>query len=187
MWALFLTTMQEASNKNNRLNNIIADLGSGDIKKVLTAIKQLRKHGKPEAIFPLLKVLITTQNDDVKQGISAFLVDLKDQQAIAPLIDAIQEKQFEPIKNQLLSVFWQSPLDASEHLLFFVRQAIEGDYLTAMEVFSIIDNYNGVVFQEDEINDAVFDLEEAIDLDNTEKSTLLLSIKNEIQQLTVEF
>ena len=54
------------SKKNNRINNIIVALSSTEEKKIFTALKQLRKHGKKEAIIPLIDLLSSTQNEEIK-------------------------------------------------------------------------------------------------------------------------
>ncbi len=55
-----------ATKKNSRLTNIITDLSSSDDKKVFTALKQLRKHGKKEAIKPLIELLSSSTKEEIK-------------------------------------------------------------------------------------------------------------------------
>ena len=62
--------------KNTRLQNIIKDLAASEEKKVLTAIKQLRKHGKPEAIRPIAELLKNTKNETIKSEVISLLYDL---------------------------------------------------------------------------------------------------------------
>jgi hypothetical protein len=170
----------------NRLNNIIIDLSSKDEKKVFTALKQVRKHGKREAIIPLIDLLCSTTNEDVKNKIAAILFDLKDQSAVEDLVIALEDEQYNDEKAILVSVFWQSSLDSSDHITTIVQQAIKGDYIVGIEVLSVIDNYD-TTFQETEIEDLKFDLDEAIQTDETEKRDLLISIRSAIDELNLEF
>ena len=86
----------------------------------------------------------------------------------------------------LISIFWQSSLDSSEHISSIVKQAIKGDYLVGIEVLSVIDNYDAT-FQETEIEDLKFDLDEAIQTETTEKTNLLITIRSAIDSLNLEF
>ncbi len=99
---------------------------------------------------------------------------------------AIENEKFIPEKATLLSIFWQSSLDSSEYISNIVKQATSGDYLTGIEVLSIIDNYDNT-FQETEIEDIKFDLDEAIQAEETEKRNILISIRMAIDSLNLEF
>ena len=174
------------SKKNNRINNIIVALSSTEEKKIFTALKQLRKHGKKEAIIPLIDLLSSTQNEEIKDEIASLLFDLKDQSVVEELIKAIDNDKYNNEKATLISIFWQSSLDSSEHITTIVKQAIKGDYLVGIEVLSVIDNYD-TTFQETEIEDLKFDLDEAIQTEETEKRDLLISIRSAMDGLNLEF
>ena len=174
------------SKKNNRINNIIAALSSTEEKKIFTALKQLRKHGKKEAIIPLIDLLSSTQNEEIKDEIASLLFDLKDQSVVEELIKAIDNDKYNNEKATLISIFWQSSLDSSEHITTIVKQAIKGDYLVGIEVLRVIDNYD-TTFQETEIEDLKFDLDEAIQTEETEKRDLLISIRSAMDALNLEF
>ncbi len=171
---------------NNQLSNIIADLSSKENKKILFALEQLRKHGKKEAFLPLIDTLIATTDDEIKQEIINLLYDLRDQTIVETIISAINNKKYTSIKPILISIFWQSSLDGSQYISTFIRQAIKGDYLIGIEVLSVIENFNST-FAEDEINDLKFDLEEAIEIEKTEKVNLLISIKAILGSLNIEY
>jgi len=174
------------SKKKNRLNNIINDLSSKEEKKVFTAIKQLRKHGKKEALLPLVDLLSSTKNEVIKTEVTSLLFDLKDQNVVEELINIIENETYQSEKATLISVFWQSSLDSSEYISKIVKQAIIGDYMIGIEVLSVIDNYD-CTFQETEIEDLKFDLDEAIQEETTEKINLLISIRSAIDSLNLEF
>ena len=178
--------MPEIKRNDNKFNNIIKDLLSGDNQKILVAIKQLRISGKPEAIHPILDVYIENNDAEIKQEISSLLFDLKLEKATDELIKAISSKKYSEIKPFIISIFWQSGLDVSNHIDFLIKQAIKNDYLVCLEVLTVIENFDAT-FNEEEINDLILDLEEAIDEDETEKQNLLLSLKAVLQQLNVEF
>jgi HEAT repeat protein len=170
----------------NRVKNIIADFSSSDEKKIFTALKQVRKHGKREAITPLIDLLCSTNNEEIKNEIAAILFDLKDQSVVEDLIIALEDDKYNDEKATLVSIFWQSALDSSEHITTIVKQAINGNYIVGIEVLSVIDNYE-TTFQETEIEDLKFDLDEAIQTEETEKRDLLITIRAAIDALNLEF
>lgn len=172
--------------KNTRIQNIIKDLATSEEKKVLTALKQVRKHGKPEAIRPIAELLKSTNNNVVKSEVINLLYDLKEQNVVEELIHAIEDDYFVDEKTVLISIFWQSSLDGSEHLSTFVKEAIKGDYMVCIEVLTVIENFDAT-FQEAEVEDLKFDLDEAISEEQTEKVNLLISIRSILDRLNLEF
>ena len=172
--------------KNNRFNNILKDISSKDEKKVLTALKQLRKHGKPEAIRPLIEVLKNSTNEIVRSEVLSLLYDLKEQNVVDEIILAIEDEYFVNEKALLIAIFWQSSLDGSEYLSTFVKEAIRGDYLTCIEVLTVIENFEAT-FQETEVEDLKYDLDEAIELEETEKRNLLIGIRKVLGEVNLEF
>lgn len=172
---------------DNKFNNIIKDLQGNDTQKVLTAIKQLRKSGKPEAIEPLLDVYLVNKDSEVQQAITELLFDLKAENTTQAIINAIENDKYFSIKAFLISIFWQSGLDASNHLSYLVQEAVNGDFNTCLEALTVIENFDAT-FGEDEVNDLIFDVEETIDMEeNEEKQKLLISLRMVLQQLNVEF
>ncbi len=186
VYGLFIYNRMAESKLGSRVKNIINDLSSSDEKKVFTALKQVRKHGKREAITPLIDLLCSTKNEEVKNEIASILFDLKDQSVVEDLIIALEENKYQDEKATLVSIFWQSSLDSSEHITAIVKQAISENYLVGIEVLSVIDNYE-TTFQETEIEDLKFDLDEAIEAEETEKRDLLISIRIAIDALNLEF
>lgn len=172
--------------KNNRLNNIINDLSSSDEKKALIALKQLRKHGKPEAIKPLIDVLKNSNKESIKTEIISLLYDLKEQNVVDEIILAIEDDEFTDEKAILISIFWQSSLDGSAYLSTFIKEAIKGDYMTCIEVLTVVENFDAT-FQETEVEDLKFDLDEAIDQEETEKRNLLIGIRKVLDEVNLEF
>ncbi|MCB9336402.1 MAG: hypothetical protein H6586_09640 [Flavobacteriales bacterium] len=176
----------QEKNKDNQYNNIIKDLNSKDESKVLIAIKQLRKYGKPESIDALLNLYISTHNSTVKSEITSILYDLKDEQSVGRIISAIENEKYATIKPFIISILWQSSVDASSYLDVLITQAIEGDYEICLEVLTVIENLD-TTFNADEISDINYDLIEAIENEETDKKFLLISLKDVIDNLTSDY
>lgn len=172
--------------KNTRLTNIINNLSSKEEKTVLTALKQLRKHGKPTAIRPIVDLLKNTKNDIIKQDVINLLFDLKDQNVVDELMLAIEDDIYINEKSLLISIFWQSKLDGSEYLSTLIKEAIKGDYIICFEVLTVVENFD-TTFQEGEVEDLKFDLDEAIEQEESEKVNLLISLRSILDGLNLEF
>ncbi|MCB9364865.1 MAG: hypothetical protein H6587_09875 [Flavobacteriales bacterium] len=178
--------MKEGKSKNNRLNNILKDLNGSDENKITTAIKQLRKHGNAKVIEPLLDKYIESKNDIIKEDITSLLFDLKDESAVPELISVMSKAKFIKIKPFIISIFWQAAIDSSNHISILVKEAIKGDYMTCVEVLTVVESYDAS-FNEEEIEDLKFDLDEAIEEADIEKQKLLITIKSVLENLNIEY
>lgn len=171
---------------NKRFSNIISNLSSKNKNDVLTAIKQLRKYGQPEAIANLVKLYKNSKDQEVIDSVRSFFFDLKDQSATEAIIFSIQNEDTVELKTFLISIFWESSLDASEHLPLLIKEAIHGDYMTCVEVLTLIDSFEAT-FQEEEIQDLDFDLADAIENEEGDKKDILMTIKEALTTLNIEF
>lgn len=174
------------NNTKNRINNIIKDLHAKEEQTVLTAIKQLRKHGTPEVIDPLLALYMKSDKESIKNDITSLLFDLKDEAAVPVLIQAIENEKYLPIQSFLISVLWQAAIDSSSYISTLVTQAIQKDYYTCLEVLSVIDSYDST-FDEAEIEDLKFDIEDAMEEADEEKRKLLQTLKMAIEELNIAY
>ncbi len=170
--------------ENKNLKALIEKLYSGSDTTVIETINELRKHGSAEAILPLVETLVSHPSEKVKSEIIDFLFDLKLDEALQPLITAIADKRNKEYKNTLISALWHSSLDASEHLTFLVEQAISGDYLTCLEVLTVVENLNGP-FQPDEIENLLTLLDEKKGK-NPETQDLLEQIESVLQNFLID-
>ncbi len=173
-------------NKTKILNQILTDLKSNDSEKVLLALDQLRKKGQKEVIEEILQVYLTTSDNKIKKEITTFLFDIKNETAVLPIIKAINDVKYKSIKAFLVSIFWQSSLDASEHLNTLIRIAVKGDFEVCLEVLTVIENFDST-FDEEQIMDAIYDIDEAMDDADEVKYKLLNSIKDVVRNLAVDY
>ncbi len=65
------------------------------------------------------------------------------------LLKAISSVQDYTKKARLISVWWEVELDCTDDFLFFVKQACEGDYMTAMEVLTVVETIESEVIKDD--------------------------------------
>ena len=65
------------------------------------------------------------------------------------LLKAISSVKDYTKKARLISVWWEVELDCTDDFLFFVKQACEGDYMTAMEVLTVVETIESEVIKDD--------------------------------------
>ena len=159
-------------------------LQSDDLTKIKRLIGELRIQGDARYIAPLVDVLNNSAHDEIKEVIFGMLLDLKDEGALDPLFSCIRDERYIDIRPQLLSVLWQSNLDASEYLNELIQMAVEFDYLECIEIMTILDTFEDG-FSEDELMDSIYSLDEAIEEEHSNKTELLIEIKSIVNNLTV--
>jgi hypothetical protein len=107
---------------------------------IIKAIDSLRIEKPFEGVVGLLTAFYD-QSDEftVRKTISGFLNDLKDQSVCAEIIKEIRKKWKADTISMLVSSCWQSGLDYSDYSLDLVKIFLKGDYVTAIECLTVIE------------------------------------------------
>lgn len=128
----------------NKDNNIL----------ISEAIALLREELPFEGAIGLLTALYD-KNDDysVRKAVEGFMNDLKDQTAGIEVINEIRKELKPDTISMLVSSCWQSGLDYSEYSTDFANVFLKGDYVTAIECLTVI---------EESANDLAIDKREEI-------------------------
>ncbi len=126
-----------ASEKKRK--ELMAQLTSSDEVVVIKALNALEADGD-SSFIPLMVNLLETGSDQVISMVVELLSSLKDSSAAKEIIDVLREEENPVIKQLVLSTIWNTNIDYSEYLPDFVLWACEGDYLTALDCLTIIEN-----------------------------------------------
>ncbi len=118
---------------------IIRDLWSEDVTTVMKAIYRLRSAGSIHYIPELMRLLNHTSAESVEKELIRLLADVKDRAAVPLITDGLKNPDLEAAQANLVSACWQSGLDYSHELKLFIRIFLEGDYRTALESFTVIE------------------------------------------------
>lgn len=164
------------------IQETIKDLESENSKTVIAAIEKLREIGDESVIAPIVKTLVSHPLDEVKNAASHFLFDLKDAKVLPALIREIQNPDNKEYQRILVSACWESSINCSAYLPFFVDLAIISDYMVCLECLTVIENMQGP-FDLDELNAAIEKIKNATDEDEEGKYDLL----NSIWEVLVDF
>jgi len=125
----------------------------------MDTLKEIRKESNIDIIPELFDLLLDQEDEQIIQEVSSVLNDLKIQEAVPILVEALDNPVYEPITQILAAACWQNGLSYDKYAASFTRLAISADLETAIEAFTV--------------------LEEAVgDLEPEERENLILSIKH---------
>ncbi len=130
-----------AERETDRQNRqLIRQLFSAHDDVVLSVIKEIRYSGNPALISAVMKLYSQTDAPAITHAIVALIRDLKSQAAVDSLITALQDISDQDKKQAIVAACWQSGLDFSAYIQVFLQLFLEGDYMTALEAFTVIEN-----------------------------------------------
>lgn len=135
--------------EKKKLNSeILRRLRSDKENIVITAIYHLRNRVESAVYIPeIIHLAQTTNNNTIRSELFLFLSDMKDASGIPYLIEAITNREYKPIWNEIIAACWQSGLNFSGYIDTFIKIFLKEDYPTALEAFSVIEQ--SVVYLED--------------------------------------
>lgn len=160
---------------NNDHEHVLKGLQSADADKVLATIEELRAVGKSSDIPILAEMLHLSQNKEVKSKIISLFANLKEKDSVPYIIEAIQNERYTPELRQLISSCWENGLDFTNYLSLFVDLLIEGDFVVALEAFTVITNMSETIDQV-KIDAEIQKLDQAMHTTAEEKKVLMLDV-----------
>jgi hypothetical protein len=130
--------MINPQNKRKELEHI---LSKGNFVEITKSIKLLRDESPLRGVIGLLVAFYNeTDNVSIKRLIKEFLDDLKDQSLCEEVVAELKKEMKPESKRMLVSSCWQSGLDYSGYLSDFSDLFLAGDYITAIECFTVIES-----------------------------------------------
>jgi len=130
--------MTSPQNKRKELEHI---LNEENFVKITGSIKSLRDESPFRGAIGLLVAFYNERdNSSVKNLIKDFLNDLKDQSSCEEVIAEIKKELKPETLRMLVSSCWQSGLNYSGYSSDFADLFLTGDYMTAIECFTVIEN-----------------------------------------------
>lgn len=106
----------------------------------LEKVEKIRFSDKIKDIETVIEILRKDVESDAGKAALVLLGDVKDKAVIPIILSSLQNPENAHIQKQLIQVCWESGLDYSEHLPYFVDLFLELDYVPAIEAFTLIEN-----------------------------------------------
>lgn len=177
----------EKKEKQHRLKiqQLIADLNSGNASKISSALKSLQVNGDISVIRPIIELLKANLSHELETEILDFLGDVKVSKASTEFIAVLRDENFLAQRQQVLSTIWNSKINYSEYIAEFVEIACDGNFMEALECLTIIENLDGP-FEENHILECQLHLRDYLE-DSAPKDPQKAQIMSEIAVLIKGF
>ncbi|MDQ3048139.1 MAG: hypothetical protein M3R27_11375 [Bacteroidota bacterium] len=124
---------------------------------------------KDSKIDTLISLLTDPQNKDVKEE---TLLTLKKDKGEEVLLKAIATQKAKDKQHLLVAACWESEINFSKYLPFFVLLALSPDYLVSLEAITTIENMEGP-FEPDAVKNAILKIKAEQKKITDEKAVLL--------------
>lgn len=161
---------------NKKVLAIQKDLLSKDEKIVLKALKDVTEHGNPSVMPALIKATFLHGSEKVLEKGKFVLFNLKDNNCVDGLFEALNDETYMEFHNVIAASIWEAGLNVDDRLIELVELATRKDYLTAIEIITIIENIE-TGFPYEEVTDASLTINEHVEESLDEhKNALLLSL-----------
>jgi hypothetical protein len=114
-------------------------LESAEQEMAIQAIYEIRNAGSVK-MLPILFGMIRKETPvAVRTEIFNLLGELKSRDAIPHIVMSLEKIDFGEYLPAFLAACWQSGLDFSDHLHLFAKLFIDGDYITSLEAFTVLE------------------------------------------------
>ena len=131
--------MNQGTQKKIPDPQILKNLQSADDMLVLKTLRKLRTSGNLTYIPEILKILNRGSNDLIEKELIRFLADIKEPGIIPLVVAGLKKTGLKAAHAGILSATWQSGLDYSRYTDLFIQLFLDGDYLVALESFTVIE------------------------------------------------
>jgi len=119
---------------------LIKQLQSNDPALVIKALNKLEKVANIDDLPSIVRVMAGLTDPGQLNHFAAFLSNIRSKAAPEFMIRFLADPYLAGIRTVLTRTCWESKLDYSPYLMIFARLFITGDYMLALEAFSVIEN-----------------------------------------------
>ncbi len=119
---------------------LIKQLESNDPAMVIKALRKLERAGNIKDLPAIIRVMATIKDQELLNEFTSFLSNVRSKEAPAILARSLENPAFARIRTEMSRSCWESQLNYAPHLMVFALMFIAGDYLLALEAFTVIEN-----------------------------------------------
>lgn len=121
---------------------IIKKLRSENSSIIIDTLKYIIKEGNKDILNEVIDLLNKTDETVVRDETINIIENLKDQDSVPIIIDAIENSDYKDILTILVSSCWKNGLNFSQYITSFIEIFIQSEFLLAFEAFTVIDNFD---------------------------------------------
>ena len=171
---------------NNKLLALQKDLVSGDKDRVVKAIQQVAHDGSPAVINHLLLATFKSGFPEALEEGKKILFNIKDQNVVGEFLIALKGDEFVEFRSEIAASIWESGLNAEDRLIDLVEIAVMSDYMTIVEITTIIENIESG-FPYDEVTEASLIINEHLhETEDENRIALLSSLAETLNSMAAE-
>lgn len=137
-----------STGKQKVLDEVRRDLFSGDDAVVMKALHKVRDIGKSELVEPLIALYLNSSSSMVRNESADMLNTLKVSGVEAVFAEALLNEAWKTRRGELVSFMWNSGIQPVDYMDVIARVATEGDYMTAVECLTLIENLDESIPEE---------------------------------------
>jgi hypothetical protein len=131
-----------------------------------------------DKISTLISLLTDPANKDIKEE---ALITLKKEKGGDLLLAAIASPKSDNLKHLLVAACWESEINFSKYLPFFILLAISDDYLISIEAVTTIENMEGP-FDDEHLKEGIKKVKEKKQTLSNEKAVILNDLTNTLER-----
>lgn len=121
---------------------IIKKLRSENSSIIIDTLKYIIKEGNKDILNEVIDLLNKTDETVVRDETINIIENLKDQDSVPIIMDAIENSDYKDILTILVSSCWKNGLNFSQYITSFIEIFIQSEFLLAFEAFTVIDNFD---------------------------------------------
>jgi hypothetical protein len=133
-------TEENIEEKESAQKRLASALEKGTDEEILSLLIELKEYGNLFYLNTILNLVTGNRSEILKKTLVEFISDIKFQDAAPIIADFISENIESSDIIRLVTASWQSRLDFSRVLSPYFEILIKGDYKTAFEAFTVIEN-----------------------------------------------
>ncbi len=139
---------KEQKAKEKKQQALALDLQSKDEKKIKAALGRTEELGDASHIRPLLMAFRDLADGRLKEDLRETLSTIKLSDAESIYMDALEEEDFQSIYGDILAFTWNAGFQPVDSVDLITQRSLEGDYMTAVEGYTLLDSMNGPLEEE---------------------------------------
>lgn len=165
------------------MKQALIELYDTDETKVMKALGKVKRNGRAVHFPALMDLYIKAAEGPIKDELVKMLQETKLEGADEVLVGLLEEERFKDHQGFILTCIWNSGYQPVEHLDVITGAALRGDYMTAFEVLTVLENLEPP-FDMDVLTVAHLDLSDHLDTEKPdEKTAVLIQIQNVLEQM----
>ncbi|OFY07303.1 MAG: hypothetical protein A2W99_09890 [Bacteroidetes bacterium GWF2_33_16] len=158
------------------------DLSSPSIAIISKALDYISEYGSHDIIPELIALLQKNKNDDIQYQIISIFENLRDQQSLPHIIDALMNIEYRNIRGLLVATCWKNSLNFEEFPELFTDIFIDSDFTEAFDALTVIENMHSII--EEKANRCILKLENHLEEAKDLKKSIICELIKIVQSHT---